>query len=407
MRAKKVDAHGYVLHRRQFGDEGIYLPPRIALEFEELARRGQEAKDSEDAARREAAEAERRVKADGAQLPGFVAAPPVVARGWYRVLPDYDAMVERIAEIERGGVHADREQGKRDVLALRKAARLGPDRQLRLPNLGVFAELELELPAFAPAISLLRNAFHLAARTGRAPVVAPMLLLGPPGVGKSYFATRLAACAAFTSRWLAMDTPSAGSQLFGSDKTWGNCMPGILFELLGHGVHANPLVILDEIDKTRRRQTSGDVDPLAQLYTALEPLTAKVARDISLDVVIDASCVMYIATANGLDNLDAALLSRFEVIAVPMPDETVRRETARRVTDVLLRELGCHDEIRLSAGCHVILGQFSPRLVRRTVAKAVAAAMAAGSDVVTAADIEEAIGTAGTAKSRNAAEPLQ
>ena len=162
MRANKVDANGYVLHRRQFGDEGIYLPPRIAFEFEEQARLEQEAKDSEEVGRREAAEAARRASAKGPQQPVFVAATPVVALGWYRVLPDYDAMVERLAEIERGGVHADREQGKRDVLALRKAAQLGPDRQLCLPDLGVFAELEIELPTFAPAISLLRNALHLA-----------------------------------------------------------------------------------------------------------------------------------------------------------------------------------------------------------------------------------------------------
>lgn len=384
---------GYVLHRRGY-DDGIYLPSPLAFELKEQVRREREVKDAEDAARREAAAAAHRSGKEAKAETVFPAAAPAAPRGWHRVLPAYDAMLARLADIEAGGVHADREQGKRDALALRKAALQGPDRALCMPDAEVFAQLELELPAFAPAIGILRNAFQLAARTGRAPVVPPLLLLGPAGVGKSYFASRLTECTKLTSRWLAMDTPSAGSQLCGSDKVWGNSTPGILFELLGHGVHANPLIVLDEIDKARRRQASGDIDPLAQLYTALEPLTAKAARDISLDVVLDASCVMYIATANGLANLDAALLSRFEVIAVPMPDETARRETARRVADAVVRELGCSSDVRVSSGCFVILGEFSPRMVRRTVEKAVAASIAAGSDLVTAEDIEAAIGLA-------------
>lgn len=399
---------GYVLHRRGFG-EPIYLPLTLAHQLRDQARQEREAEDLEEAARREAAAAARQSSKEVKPVAANAAIPaaaPAAPAGWYRVLPAYDAVLARLVEIEGGGLHADREQGTRDRLALRKATLQGPDRALCLLDTKVFAQLELELPAFAPAIALLRNAFLLAARTGKAPVVPPLLLLGPAGVGKSYFASRLSECASLTSRWVAMDTPSAGSQLFGSDKVWGNSMPGILFELLGHGVHANPLIVLDEIDKARRRQTGADIDPLAQLYSALEPLTAKAARDVSLDVVLDASRVMYIATANGLGNLDPMLLSRFEVIAVPMPDEAARRETARRVADVVVRELGCTGEVRLASGCYVILGEFSPRMVRRTVEKVVAASIATGSKVVAAEDIEVAMGMAGSKRRGSVAGAL-
>jgi hypothetical protein len=102
------------------------------------------------------------------------------------------------------------------------------------------------------------------------------------------------------------------------------------------------------IDKPSRRQTSQDIDPLAQLYSALEPETASHVVDISLGVELDSSQVLYLATANGLRNLDSALLSRFEVIQVGLPSPDERKESAKRVVESALARLGVQFAVTVS-----------------------------------------------------------
>ena len=137
-----------------------------------------------------------------------------------------------------------------------------------------------------------------------------------------------------------MDQPNAGCQLRGSDRAWGNSTHGVLYELLTLSKTANPMVVVDEIDKATRKLHSQDADPLAELYSALEPETARRLCDVSLKVELDPNQVAYIATANGLKTVDSALLSRFEVIAFGLPMESNRKASAARVVNTALRRLG-------------------------------------------------------------------
>ena len=68
--------------------------------------------------------------------------------------------------------------------------------------------------------------------------------------------------------------------MLGSERRWSSMQPGILFDLVCLGTHANPIVILDEIDKGGSQR---QWDPLAPLHTLLEPSTASKVRDISVD----------------------------------------------------------------------------------------------------------------------------
>ena len=228
-----------------------------------------------------------------------------------------------------------------------------------------------------------------------------MLLVGPPGVGKSHFCRRLAETLQSGTSWVAMDdASSAGATLRGSDAVWSSTRHGVLFELLGLGVTSNPLVVLDEIDKASRSYSNRGVDQLAQLYSALEPETACHLADVSLDVQLDTSLVMYVATANGLANLDAPLLSRFEVISVGLPAPEERRDAALRIAQNTLVKMGLPASVSVQPGCAVLLEEYSPRVIKRAVEKAMTDAYVRGRRKLTVEDLEVALGLGDTAPMR-------
>lgn len=157
------------------------------------------------------------------------------------------------------------------------------------------------------------------ARHSRKPVrLPPMLLCGEPGVGKTHFVTALAQALATSIYIQRMDCDLTSSFLMGSDKKWSNSDCGILFRQVVMGQHANPIIVLDELDKTARHVSYGS--PLASLYSVLEPLSAKSVRDISLDFEFDVSQVTFIATCNDATLLDQPLRSRFREFHIMPPN---------------------------------------------------------------------------------------
>ena len=126
----------------------------------------------------------------------------------------------------------------------------------------------------------------------------------------------------------------------------------------------------------------------------LEPETARRVFDVSLDVELDASQVIYIATANTLRTLDSALLSRFEVVHVGLPSPAERRESAWRIINRTMQRLGVGGVMRSHAGNVVLLENYSPRVIQRVVEKAVGAAVICGRRLLSVDDIEAALGRA-------------
>lgn len=139
--------------------------------------------------------------------------------------------------------------------------------------------------------------------------VQPMLLVGEAGVGKTCFAHALGQALVTTVQILPLDNDLTSSTFLGSDRKWSSSQQGMLFEAVVLGQHANPIVVLDEIDKCQRTMSYGS--PVTSLYSVIEPLSAKCVRDISLLFEFDASHVTWIATANNAILLDQPLRSRF------------------------------------------------------------------------------------------------
>lgn len=216
-----------------------------------------------------------------------------------------------------------------------------------------------------------------------------IVLVGSPGVGKSYFAQRLSEVMGLRSPlFVAMATQTNNASLCGSSTFWSNSSPGALFEHLAWGTTnqppvANPLIILDEIDKV----CVDKYDPLGPLYQLLEVNTARVFQDQSMpDVVLDASHCRFIATANDTENLPAPLLSRALVFQIEPPSSEQLRSVISTIYRDLIERLDATMDERLSGSVVDLALQLSPRQAKVRLECAIAIALSDGRTAVTVED---------------------
>lgn len=191
-------------------------------------------------------------------------------------------------------------------------------RDIAVPkSLKTLEHLAISQPQMKAVIAFIVAQINLAKRSSKPVRLQPMLIVSEPGVGKTHFVQALAHALSTTIHIQQMDADVTASFLMGADKQWGNSQHGILFQQLVLGANANPIVVLDELDKCQRTLSYGS--PLGALYSVLEPLSAKAVRDISLNFLFDASQVTWIATANDARKLDAPLRSRFREFHIMPP----------------------------------------------------------------------------------------
>ncbi len=155
-----------------------------------------------------------------------------------------------------------------------------------------------------------------------------LMLLGEPGTGKTWFLSRLAALLGLPHRRYNMSGQSLADGLVGAYPTWRNAQPGLVAKcLLGECV-ANPLVLVDEVDKAGSHQME---DPYRAFYDLLEPQGARSFTDEYLGFPMDASRVLWVLAGNDIAPLPAPILDRLTVVAVKTPDEAHLRAIAASV----------------------------------------------------------------------------
>lgn len=176
---------------------------------------------------------------------------------------------------------------------------------------------EANFPNFSEFSKYLKTRFALAKMgVNNGFQLPPILLLGNPGVGKSEFLSRLSKKIKTGILSINVASAQSASQLTGSDIQWYNAKTGDLFEMLAFGKTANPIVFLDEMDKSNDRS----INPTSALYPLLEKTSACEFQDLSLPgVTLDASHVVWIAAANTEDGIDPIILSRFKIFKIPDP----------------------------------------------------------------------------------------
>jgi ATP-dependent Lon protease len=160
--------------------------------------------------------------------------------------------------------------------------------------------------------------FALADLVGRTTVrLRPLLLVGDPGGGKSRFARRLGEVLGLPNIWREDASRADGAVFGGTDRRWYSAEPCHPFLAVAAGKIANPLVLIDEIEKAGTRSDHGRLWDC--LLGFLEPETNARYPDPALQTNLDLSQVSYIATANSLDPLPSPIRDRFRVMTFPKP----------------------------------------------------------------------------------------
>ncbi|MDZ5455398.1 AAA family ATPase [Azohydromonas lata] len=263
----------------------------------------------------------------------------------------------------------------------------GPERfQVKPSGLPAMQHLYEELPNFREVLDDVRRQLALCHDSRDALEITPMLLLGPPGIGKTHFARAVSQLLGTGLGFISMSSLTAGWVLSGASSQWKGARPGKVFETLVDGAYANPVMVVDEIDKARAEQA---YDPLGALYGLLEHDTAHSFTDEFAEVPIDASQVIWIATANDERGIPEPILNRMNVFEVQSPDHDAARSIALRLYAGIraTHDWGRRFEAEPLEEVLERLAAMAPREMRRTWMTAFGNARLAGRDHIELADL--------------------
>ncbi|MDD4912229.1 MAG: AAA family ATPase [Sideroxydans sp.] len=237
---------------------------------------------------------------------------------------------------ERLGQESDKDNEKR-LGGLKGITK--PKKVMHVPAQAL-AEIERlgeEQPNFAEVTELIINTLHAQMITGRSAQLPPLLLSGAPGVGKTRYIKRIAKIlgVAFADIQLA-GVPDA-FRICGLSRYWGTAGEGTVAHLFATQDIANPIFLLDEIDKTKKDEKS---DPLSVILLLLEKESSKCFKDSFIDIPLDISHASFIATANDISELPEPLVSRFHHIEVQPLDYAGRCMMVKTTYQELLEQEG-------------------------------------------------------------------
>lgn len=227
-------------------------------------------------------------------------------------------------------------------------------------------------------------------------------LVGPPGVGKTSIAKSLAR--AINRKYTRISLGGVGdeAEIRGHRKTYIGSMPGSIIAAVQRAGSANPLILLDEIDKLSKDYKG---DPASALLEALDPEQNNTFRDHYIEIPFDLSRVLFITTANDTSTIPAPLLDRMEVIELYSYTAEEKFQIAKRhLVKKQLKASGIKpaqlritdDALRLMIDGYT--REAGVRKLERTIAKTIrkeAVKIASGYDkkiTVRASDLEELLG---------------
>jgi hypothetical protein len=217
---------------------------------------------------------------------------------------------------------------------------MGEDLALRhCPDLiGARRRLVAEFP-YATAIvdHLLRPSLRQQSLGRTGVVIEPTLIYGAPGLGKSRFARRVCEELGVHHRIISVAGMS-DDQIFGLSRGWSSAFASVMTEAVLESQSPNPVMVLDEIEKTCRDNRNGSITQ--KLLALLEPSEACHWREPLLACPVDMSHIGWIMTANSLGGIPSPLRSRLSCLEMRPPDARHLPAIIRALRDDLAGEEG-------------------------------------------------------------------
>ncbi len=176
-----------------------------------------------------------------------------------------------------------------------------------------------------------------------------LCLIGPPGIGKTSFATSIARAMNRKFEKISLGGINDESEIRGHRRTYVGAMPGRIIEAIKRSEVSDPVILLDEIDKL---DSNFRGDPASALLEVLDPSQNSKFEDHFIDYPYDLSNVLFICTANNFQTIPEPLYDRMEVIELESYTELEKLNIAKKY---LLTQVKEETEINLKLSDEVIL----------------------------------------------------
>jgi ATP-dependent Lon protease len=196
-------------------------------------------------------------------------------------------------------------------------------------------------PAFAAPLAEIRRRLALAAHAGRpSPRLRPILLVGAPGVGKTWFARRLAQALELPFASLNLGGATDNRCLQGTARGWSAATPAWPIAEMARLEAPNPVFFLDEVEKAGgQRESNGRAHDT--LLAMIEPESASAWFDECLRTTADLRNAVWIMAANETRGIPAPLLSRLSVHRIEPPPASAFDSVAAGLLQGLAADMGC------------------------------------------------------------------